>query len=485
MPPTSPLFKQKSLINGQWRSAADGAVQTVRSPIDLKEIGHISKLTAGDVADAVQAAQSAFAPWAALTAKDRGKILKKFALLMEQHQSELAQIMALESGKIIRECAAEILYAASFLDWFAEEGRRIYGDVIPSPDATKRLLTLKQPIGVVAAITPWNFPAAMITRKIGPALAAGCTVVLKPASQTPYSALALGALALEAGVPPGVFNIVTGASATIGDALTGHPAVRVLTFTGSTRTGQTLYNKSSDTLKKLSLELGGNAPFIVFDDADLEAAVDGLIASKFRNNGQTCVCANRVLVHKRVYDDFTQRLSAEVKTLTVGDPRDTATDIGPVIDENAFTHMRELVADAAETGADILHGGVPAPAHKTLGGYFFMPTILSHITPRARCWREEIFGPLISLTSFNNDEEALKLANDSPHGLASYFYTRDLSRAWTIAERLEAGMVGLNTGMISYAEAPFGGVKMSGLGREGSKYGIEEFLNIKYVAMQI
>lgn len=482
---TSLLFQQKSLINGEWRGASDGAVQTVRSPIDLSQIGEIPALTADDVADAIAAAHAAFSLWAAETAKNRGKILRAWAQLMDDNRKTLADIMALESGKAIRECDGEISYAASFFDWFAEEGRRTYGDVIPTPDTSKRIITLKQPVGVVAAITPWNFPAAMITRKIAPAIAAGCTVVLKPAGQTPYTALALGVLAIEAGLPSGVLNIVTGASSVLGDALCQHPWVRVLTFTGSTRTGQTLYEKCGPTLKKLSLELGGNAPFIIFDDADIDAAITGLVASKFRNNGQTCVCANRVLVQREIYNAFLEKLTAAVRKLTVGDPRDEKTDIGPLINKEALEHMQELVTDAAAKGAKLIHGGVPDPAQKKFGGYFFTPTILSDVPKSCRCWQEEIFGPIISLTSFADEADAIALANDSPHGLASYFYTRDLSRATRVAEALEAGMVGLNTGMISLAEAPFGGVKYSGLGREGSKYGIEEFVNVKYICMQI
>jgi succinate-semialdehyde dehydrogenase/glutarate-semialdehyde dehydrogenase len=400
---------------------------------------------------------------------------------MLEHQEDLAVLMTAEQGKPLAEARGEIAYAASFLEWFSEEGKRVYGDTIPSSAAGRRIVVLKQPIGVVAAITPWNFPSAMITRKAGPALAAGCPVVVKPATATPYSALALAALAERAGIPAGVFNVITGASGPIGRELTGNPLVRKLTFTGSTEIGRQLLEQCAPTIKKVSLELGGNAPFLVFADADLDAAVRGAIASKFRNTGQTCVCTNRFLVQDEVYDAFAERLVSAVARLTVGDGLTSGAEQGPLIDQEAVRKAEEHIQDALAKGARVLQGG----GRHALGGNYFQPTVLAGVTPDMQVTREETFGPVAPLFRFHTEEEAIRLANDTPFGLASYCYTRDLARAWRMAEALEYGIVGINAGLISAAEAPFGGVKESGLGREGSRYGIEEFLEVKYVAIGI
>jgi succinate-semialdehyde dehydrogenase/glutarate-semialdehyde dehydrogenase len=397
------------------------------------------------------------------------------------HQEDLAALMTLEQGKPLAESRSEIAYAASFLEWFAEEAKRVYGDTIPAQAADKRILVLKQPVGVVAAITPWNFPAAMITRKAGPALAAGCTTVLKPASSTPFSALALAELAMRAGVPAGVFNVVTGPAGPIGEELTRNPEVRKLTFTGSTEIGKRLLEQCAGTVKKVSLELGGNAPFLVFEDADLDAAVAGAVACKFRNTGQTCICTNRFLVQDTVYQAFAERLAVAAARLTVGDGFRPGVDQGPLIDAQAVLKVEEHIADARAKGAQVLLGG----GRHALGGTFFQPTVLGDVTPDMAVAREETFGPVAPLFRFRTEEEALRLANDTPYGLASYCYTRDLARSWRVAEALEYGIVGLNTGLVSSAVAPFGGVKESGLGREGSKYGIEEFLEVKYLCIGI
>jgi succinate-semialdehyde dehydrogenase/glutarate-semialdehyde dehydrogenase len=428
---------------------------------------------------AIEAAATAQKAWRALTAKERQKPLRRLFDLMMEHQEDLAVIMTAEQGKPLAESKGEIAYAASFIEWFAEEGKRLYGDIIPGHQADKRILVLRQPVGVVAAITPWNFPAAMITRKAGPALAAGCTMVLKPATQTPLSALALAELAVRAGIPAGVFNVVTGSASAIGAEMTGNPAVRKLTFTGSTEIGKKLMVQCAGTLKKLSLELGGNAPFIVFDDADLDAAVQGAIASKYRNTGQTCVCANRLLVQEGVYDEFAAKLSAAVAKLRVGDGLKGATDQGPLIDDKAVAKVEEHVADALAKGAKVAAGG----RRHSLGRTFYEPTILTGVTPQMLVAREETFGPVAPLFKFKTEAEAIKMANDTEFGLAAYLYTRDLARSWRVSEAIEYGIVGLNTGIISTEVAPFGGVKESGTGREGSKYGILDYTEIKYVCV--
>ncbi|MGB6452183.1 MAG: NAD-dependent succinate-semialdehyde dehydrogenase, partial [Steroidobacteraceae bacterium] len=428
---------------------------------------------------AIEAAAGAFPAWARRTAKDRAAILRRWYELMLAHQEDLATLMTAEQGKPLAEAKGEVSYAAAFIEWFAEEGKRLYGDVIPPHQADKRLLAIRQPVGVVAAITPWNFPAAMITRKAGPALAAGCTFVCKPASQTPYSALAMAELASRAGVPPGVLNVVTGDARAIGAEMTASPLVRKLTFTGSTEIGKQLMAQCSGTLKKLSLELGGNAPFIVFEDADLDGAVEGAIASKYRNTGQTCVCANRLLVQAPVYEAFTAKLIAAVSGLRVGDGLRGATDQGPLIDARAVAKVEEHIADAVAKGARVACGG----RRHALGGTFFQPTVLTDVTPRMMVAREETFGPVAPLFRFDSEKDAIRMANDTEFGLAAYFYTRDLARTWRVGEALEYGIVGVNTGLISTEVAPFGGVKESGVGREGSRYGILDYTEIKYLCV--
>ena len=398
---------------------------------------------------------------------------------MLANQDDLALIMTTEQGKPLAEAKGEIAYAASFLEWFAEEGKRVYGDVIPSVWPDRRLVVIKQPVGVCGAITPWNFPAAMITRKVGPALAAGCTIVVKPATQTPFSALAMAELAERAGVPKGVFNVVTGSAKEIGGELTANPTVRKITFTGSTEVGRVLMAQSAQTIKKVSLELGGNAPFLVFDDADLDAAVEGAMVSKYRNAGQTCVCANRILVQDKVYDAFAEKLAAKVKALKVGPGTEAGVNIGPLIDENAVAKVQEHIGDALAKGAKVIVGGKP----HSLGGLFFEPTVLTNVTPAMKVTREETFGPVAPLFRFHTEAEGIALANDTEFGLAAYFYARDIGRIWRVGEGIESGMVGINTGLLSNEVAPFGGVKQSGIGREGSKYGIDEYLEVKYLCM--
>ncbi len=473
------LFREQCFIDGRWASAANGATLAVHNPATTAELGRIPNMAAEETRGAIAAAARALPSWAARTAKDRSIVLRRWFDLMLQHQEDLAMLMTAEQGKPLAESKGEISYAASFIEWFAEEGKRLYGDIIPGHQSDKRIMVLRQPIGVVAAITPWNFPSAMITRKAGPALAAGCAMVLKPASQTPYSALALAELAGRAGIPPGVFNVITGSAAAIGGEMTANPIVRKVTFTGSTEVGKKLMAQCAGTIKKLSLELGGNAPFIVFDDADLDAAVDGAIASKYRNTGQTCVCANRLLVQEGVYDDFARKLSAAVGKLRVGDGLKGVTDQGPLIDEKAVAKVEEHVADAVSKGARIALGG----KRHALGGTFFEPTILTGVTTSMLVAREETFGPVAPLFKFRSERDAIAMANDTEFGLASYFYTRDLARSWRVAEALEYGIVGLNTGIISTEVAPFGGVKESGTGREGSKYGILDYTEMKYVCV--
>ena len=473
------LLRTQCYIDGRWVGADDGATIDVLNPATGRTIGTVPRAGAAETRRAIEAAAAAFTAWARRTAKERAAILRRWHDLMLSHQDDLATIMTAEQGKPLAEARGEVAYAASFIEWFAEEGKRLYGDVIPPHQADKRLLAIRQPIGVVAAITPWNFPAAMITRKAGPALASGCTFVCKPASQTPYSALAMAELAARAGVPTGVLNIVTGDAGAIGGEMTSNPIVRKLTFTGSTAVGKRLMAQCAGTLKKLSLELGGNAPFIVFEDADLDAAVEGAIASKYRNTGQTCVCANRLLVQSSVYEAFTAKLVAAVSKLRVGNGLEGATDQGPLIDAKAVAKVEEHIADAVAHGARVACGG----QRHALGGTFFQPTVLTHVTPKMKVAREETFGPVAPLFSFKTEADAVRMANDTEFGLAAYFYTRDLGRAWRVGEALEYGIVGLNTGIISTEVAPFGGVKESGVGREGSKYGILDYTEIKYLCM--
>ncbi len=476
----SSLLRQQAYVGGRWIDADSGLSTEIRNPATGAKLGTVPDLGVAETRRAIEAAAGVFPVWAAKTAKERAGILRRWFELMMAHQEDLARIMTAEQGKPLAESRGEIAYAASFIEWFAEEAKRVYGDIIPGHQADKRLMVLRQPIGVVAAITPWNFPAAMITRKAAPALAAGCTFVCKPSRNTPYSALAMAELGARAGIPAGVLNFVTGRStAAIGAELTAHSAIRKITFTGSTGVGKQLMAQSAGTLKKLSLELGGNAPFIVFEDADLDAAVAGCMASKYRNTGQTCVCANRILVHSAVYDTFTAKLLEAVTQLKVGDGLEGPTDQGPLIDPAALVKVEEHVADAKAKGARIVCGG-----HRhALGGNFFEPTIIAEATPDMLIAREETFGPVAPLFRFNTEAEALRMANDTEFGLAAYFYTRDLARSWRVAEALECGMVGLNTGLISTEVAPFGGIKESGMGREGSRYGILDYTELKYVCV--
>ena len=475
------LFRQQCYVDGQWLDADGEKTIAVTNPATGEVLGSVPNMGAVETRRAIEAANAAWPGWRAKTAKERSACLRKWADLMMANQEDLAIIMTAEQGKPLTESRGEIVYAASFIEWFAEEARRVYGDTIPGHQPDKRIVVIKQPVGVCAAITPWNFPAAMITRKVGPALAVGCTMVSKPASATPFSALALAELAERAGVPKGVFSVVTGASTAIGGEMTSSPLVRKVTFTGSTETGKLLIAQASKTVKKVSMELGGNAPFIVFDDADLDAAADGAIASKYRNAGQTCVCANRILVQDKVYDAFAGRLAERVAKFKVGNGMEPGVIIGPLIDEAAVKKVEEHVSDAVAKGAKVTMGG----RRHALGGLFFEPTILTDVNPTMKVTREETFGPVAPLFRFKTEEEAIRMANDTEFGLAAYFYARDLGRVWRVAEGLESGIVGINTGLISTPEAPFGGVKESGLGREGSKYGIDEFLEIKYLCMSV
>jgi succinate-semialdehyde dehydrogenase / glutarate-semialdehyde dehydrogenase len=473
------LFRQQCYINGQWLDAAEGGVIPVNNPATGEIIGTVPKMGTAETRTAIEAANAAWPAWRDRTAAERSAHLRRWFELMLENQEDLAILMTAEQGKPLAESRGEIAYAASFIEWFAEEGKRVYGDTIPTFQKDKRIVVIKEPIGVCAAITPWNFPAAMITRKAGPALAVGCTMVLKPASMTPYSALALAVLAERAGIPRGVFNVVCGASGAIGGEMTSNPIVRKVTFTGSTEIGKLLIQQCAGTVKKVAMELGGNAPFIVFDDADLDAAVEGAIASKYRNTGQTCVCTNRFLVQDGVYDAFTEKLAVAVGKMKVGDGLKGETQQGPLIDMNAVVKVEEHIADAVAKGARIVLGG----KRHELGGSFFQPTILADVTSDMAVAREETFGPLAPLFRFTTDEEAIRMANDTEFGLASYFYSRDIGRVWRVAEALEYGIVGINSGLISSTVAPFGGVKESGIGREGSKYGVEDFLEIKYLCM--
>ena len=473
------LLRSDAFIDGAWCRADDGATIEIRNPADGSPVGTVPVMRGGETRRAIEAAARALPEWSKRTAKERAAVLRRFAEAMIANTEDLAIIMTSEQGKPLAEARGEIAYAASFLEWFAEEGKRVYGEVIPTFRADARLMVLRQPVGVAAAITPWNFPAAMITRKLGPALAAGCTFVCKPAPQTPFSALALAELGRRAGLPDGVLNIVTGDAAAIGSELTGNPLVRKFSFTGSTAVGKTLLAQCAGTVKKVSLELGGNAPFIVFEDADLEAAVQGVMASKYRNTGQTCVCANRLFVHTSVYDEFAARLVTAVSALRVGAGLSGPTDQGPLIDERALAKVEAHVADAVAQGARIASGG----RRHALGGNFYEPTVLLDVTPGMRVAREETFGPVAPLIRFTDEAEVLRLANDTAAGLAAYFFTRDLARSWRVQEALEYGLIGVNTGLISTEVAPFGGVKESGLGREGSRHGIDDYTELKYVCV--
>jgi succinate-semialdehyde dehydrogenase/glutarate-semialdehyde dehydrogenase len=475
------LFRQQCYIAGAWQDADRGAVLGVDNPATGATIGTVPNMGVDETRRAIEAANAAWPAWRAKIARERSNILRKWSDLMLANQEDLAVLMTTEQGKPLTESRGEIVYAASFIEWFSEEANRIYGDTIPAHQPDKRIVVLKQPIGVCAAITPWNFPAAMITRKAGAALAAGCTMVLKPASATPFSALALAELAERAGVPKGVFSVVTGSATVIGGEMTANPLVRKLTFTGSTEIGKVLLRQCADTVKKTSMELGGNAPFIVFDDADLDAAADGAIASKYRNAGQTCVCANRLLVQDDVYDAFALRLVERVQKLKVGNGLEPGVAIGPLIDSKAVEKVEEHVGDALAKGAHAIVGG----KRHSLGGLFYEPTVLTDVDTSMKVTREETFGPVAPLFRFRTEAEGIALANDTEFGLASYFYARDLGRVWRVSEALEYGIVGVNTGLISTAVAPFGGVKESGLGREGAKYGIEDYLEVKYVCMSI
>jgi succinate-semialdehyde dehydrogenase/glutarate-semialdehyde dehydrogenase len=472
------LLRDACLIGGEWVKAGT-ATLAVRNPASGELVGRVPNFGAAETRRAIEAAQAAFIPWRSKTAAERARILKRWFELMMENQEDLAQLMTAEQGKPLSEARGEIAYAASFIEWFAEEARRVYGEVIPSPLPDRRLVVIKQPVGVCAAITPWNFPAAMITRKAAPALAAGCTMVVKPAEQTPLSALALAWLGQQAGIPPGVLNIVTGDPVPIGGELTSNPRVLKLSFTGSTEIGRLLMAQCAPTIKKMSLELGGNAPFIVFEDADLDAAVAGAMVSKYRNAGQTCVCANRFLVQESVQQAFAEKLAVAVAALKVGVGTDEGVTQGPLIDPPALAKVEELLADAVAGGARVVCGG----KRHELGGTFFEPTVLTGARTTMRIAREEIFGPVAPIYGFKDEAEAVRMANDTEFGLAAYFYSRDIARAWRVAEALDYGMVGVNSGMISNEVAPFGGVKQSGLGREGSRHGIEEYLEMKYLAM--
>ncbi len=473
------LFRQAAFVDGVWLESNSRTPISVDNPATGEVIGTVPSLGAKETRRAIEGARRAFPEWSAKTGKERAAVLRRWYQLLMENQEDLARLMTLEQGKPLAEARGEVAYAAGFLEWFGEEAKRVYGDTIPTHKAGKRIVVIKQPIGVVACITPWNFPLAMITRKAGPAIAAGCTVVEKPARQTPFSALALAELGQRAGLPRGVFNVLTGPSGEIGGELTANPVVRKLSFTGSTVTGKLLMAQCAGTVKKLSLELGGNAPFIVFDDADLDAAVEGAIASKYRNSGQTCVCANRLLVQAPVYDAFARKLAAAAGKLNPAPGFDKDSTQGPLIDDQAVAKVEEHIHDAVSKGAKVVLGGRRHPR----GGRFFQPTILTGVTPRMLIAREETFGPVAPLFRFKTEAEAIALANHTEFGLAAYFYGRDLGRVWRVAEALEYGMVGVNTGMISTEVAPFGGVKESGLGREGSKYGIDEYLEVKYICL--
>jgi succinate-semialdehyde dehydrogenase/glutarate-semialdehyde dehydrogenase len=473
------LFRQQCYINGSWQDADSGESIEVTNPATGEKLGTVPNMGAEETRRAIEAAEEALPGWRTTTAHDKARVLRRWFELMMENKEDLSILMTAEQGKPINESRGEIDYAADYIEWFAEEARRVYGDTIPAESNDKRVVVLKEPVGVTAAITPWNFPAAMITRKAAPALAAGCTMVVKPATATPYSALALAELGERAGLPPGALSVVTGSARAIGGELTGNPIVRKLTFTGSTEIGKKLIEQCAGTVKKLSMELGGNAPFIVFEDADLDAAVEGTLASKFRNTGQTCVCTNRLLVHDAVYDAFAAKLAQAVSQLKVGNGLEEDTEQGPLIDVGAMETVEAHVQDAVAKGGTVVTGG----QRHQLGGSFFEPTVVTGATPEMKVAKEETFGPLAPLFRFKTEEEAIRMANDTEFGLASYFYTRDVGRLFRVAEALEYGIVGINSGSISAANAPFGGLKESGFGREGSKYGIEDYLEIKYLCV--
>lgn len=475
----SSLLHSQCLIGGQWVGADNGQTDDIDNPATGKIIGTVPRAGTAETERAISAAEQALPAWRARPARERAAALRRWHDLMLTHQEDLAQLMTAEQGKPLAEARGEIGFAASFLEWFAEEARRLYGDVIPSPNPANRLLVIKQPVGVCAAITPWNFPSAMIARKAGPALAAGCTIVIKPAQQTPYSALAMADLAERAGIPAGVINVVTGDAPAIGKAITDSPVVRKLTFTGSTPVGKLLMSQSAQTMKKVSMELGGNAPFIVFEDADLDKAVEGLMVAKYRNAGQTCVCANRIFVQDSVHDAFAEKFAARVAALKVGPGHEDDTQVGPLIDQRAVDKVEKQLQDAQAKGGRLVCGG------ERLEGNFMTPSVIAGATPDMLCFREETFGPMAPLFRFSTEAEAIQLANDTEFGLAAYFYTRDLGRTWRVSEALEYGMVGINNGHVSTCEAPFGGIKDSGLGREGSKYGIDDYVETKYLCMTV
>ncbi|WP_114377285.1 NAD-dependent succinate-semialdehyde dehydrogenase [Elioraea thermophila] len=484
--PTAPLplkdpslFRQACLVDGKWVEAASGKTLPVRNPATGEVLGTVPAFGAAETRAAIEAAHRAFPAWRALTAKERAAMLRRLYELMLANADDLALIMTSEQGKPLAEAKGEVLYAAAFVEWFAEEGKRAYGEMIPTNAKGRRILVMKEPVGVFAAITPWNFPAAMITRKCAPGLAVGCTGVVRPASQTPFTALAIGVLAERAGIPAGVLNIVTGPSGEVGGELTGNPLVRKVSFTGSTEVGKVILAQCAATVKRVSMELGGNAPFIVFDDADLDAAVAGALASKYRNTGQTCVCANRILVQEGVYEAFAQKFAEAARAMKVGPGVEPGVVQGPLINEDAVRKVEEHIADAVAQGARVLTGG----KRHALGGTFFEPTVLADVPPSARIFREETFGPVAPLFRFRTEEEAIRLANDTPYGLAAYFYARDVGRIMRVAEALEYGIIGVNEGIISTEVAPFGGYKESGLGREGAHHGLEEYLEVKYVAL--
>jgi succinate-semialdehyde dehydrogenase/glutarate-semialdehyde dehydrogenase len=473
------LFREKCYINGTWREAKNGATFQVHNPSKGTLLGKVPQMGASETDEAIHAAAKALPAWKAKTAKERAQILRRWHDLILEHIDDLAHIMTSEQGKPLAEAEEEIRYAASFVEWFAEEAKRVYGDVIPSPVQGQRLLVIKQPVGVVAAITPWNFPSAMITRKCAPALAAGCTIVLKPAEATPFSAFALAELGEQAGIPPGVMNFLTGDPESIGYTMTSHPLVRKISFTGSTRVGKLLMQACAGTVKKITMELGGSAPFLVFSDADIDAAIKGLIASRFRNSGQSCICADRIFVEEPIYHDFIQTLVKSVKTLKVGDGLEAGMQQGPLINLAAVEKIERHIQDAVFHGATIACGG----KRHALGKSFFEPTVVYDVKPTMQIMREESFGPVVPVMSFRREEEAIRLANDTPYGLAAYFYTRDIDRIWRVSENLESGMVSVNSGRFTSEVMPFGGIKESGIGREGSKYGINDYLEIKYICI--
>ena len=473
------LFKQKCFINGEWVDSSSGETFEVNNPASLEIIGNVPKCSVSETKKAIDDANNAFQTWKETTAKERSVILKKWGELITENADDLAKIMTIEQGKPLAEAKGEILMGASYIEFYAEEAKRVYGDVIPDPRPGKRIVIIKQPVGVVGAITPWNFPNSMITRKCAAAMAVGCTTVVKPASQTPFSALAVAVLAKEAGLPDGVFNVITGSASEIGKELTSNSSVRKISFTGSTEVGKILLEQSASTVKKVSMELGGHAPLIVFDDADIDEAVAGAMQSKFRNSGQTCICTNRIFVHEKIYDEFLNKFTEEVSKITVGNGLEDGIVSGPLIDKASLEKVIDHVQDAVNTGAKIAIGG---DIH-SIGGNFYQPTVLSNVSRRAKITFEETFGPVAPLYKFSSDDEVIKLANDTPYGLASYFFSRDIGRIWRIAEALEYGIVSINNGLPTIAEVPFGGVKESGMGREGSRYGLDDYLTIKYISM--